>query len=110
VDTTDDTIYMTRIELSADGESWTPVRTWFEPDDRRALIERPRDVRWYEARFEPIVARYVRLTNARARYRGQRWEIGELEIFTRAGAPSASAAPDLDAVGHRHGMEAGSPE
>jgi len=103
---TDETIYTTRIEVSDDGESWRPVRTWFEPDDRQTLIERPRAIRWFEARFEPTVTRHVRLTNPRAHYRGQLWEIGELEMFARTDSESPSRAPDVDPSRHGDGIEA----
>jgi hypothetical protein len=80
----DDTIYLARVELSLDETSWHRPRTWFESDDRRALIENPRAVRFFDARFVPTSARYVRLTNPRAGFRRGRWEIGELDVLEAA--------------------------
>jgi hypothetical protein len=85
----DDTIYLARVEVSLDGASWEMPRTWFEPDDRRALIERPRTVRFFDARFAPTRARFVRMVNPRARFRTGRWEIGELDLLQAVDAPAS---------------------
>lgn len=77
----DSTIYLAVVELSRDGESWERPRTWFEPDDAEALLTHPRSVRFFEARFMPGAARYVRITNPRARFRSRWWEIGELDLL-----------------------------
>jgi hypothetical protein len=82
----DPTIYQANVEISRDAETWERPRTWFEPDDRDALVSRPRDVRFFEARFEPSPARFVRITNPRAGYRAPWWEIGELDLLAPAGA------------------------
>lgn len=82
----DTIVYECSVELSRDGTTWERPRTWFEPDDRDALVSRPREVRFFEARFEPSTARFVRLTNPRAAYYSAWWEIGELELLAPAGA------------------------
>jgi hypothetical protein len=92
----DSTIYLARVELSLDGSSWEMPRTWFEPDDRRALLEHPRAVRYFDARFVPTRARYVRLINPRARFRMGRWEIGELDLLGGAGAVAGARGVDGD--------------
>ena len=80
----DSTIYLAHLELSLDGTTWNAPRTWFEPDDRQALIERPRTVRYFDARFVPTPARYVRLLNGRANFQGRRWHVGELDLLSPA--------------------------
>jgi hypothetical protein len=43
-------------------------------------------VRFFEARFEPSTARFVRISNPRAGYRAPWWEIGELDLLAPADA------------------------
>jgi hypothetical protein len=87
VDPGDTTIYLMHVETSRDGDTWERPRTWFEPDDLAALIARPRDVRFFEARFEARESRFVRLTDPRAGFRAPSWGVGELDLL----APVARA-------------------
>ena len=90
----DDTIYLATIELSSDGTSWTPIDTWFEPDDRATLIDRPLEVRWFEARFPATPARAVRIRASAASYRGGIREVAEVGVLEPAGD-----APTLEPEG-----------
>jgi hypothetical protein len=73
-----------RVELSEDGTSFTPVPTGFEPDSLAALYEAPATVHSWEARFPPRRARWVRLTNGDLAFWGGEWVIGELEVLVPA--------------------------
>jgi hypothetical protein len=75
-------VYLADVATSLDRTTWTPTDARFDPDALATLFTRPADVRFWEARFPPRAARWVRLTNARAVFRGATWELGELDVLT----------------------------
>ncbi|HWP65764.1 MAG TPA: hypothetical protein VNO26_07620, partial [Candidatus Limnocylindria bacterium] len=76
-------VYAAEVATSLDGTSWTPSDARFVPDSLATLFERPRDVRYWEARFPPRVARWVRLTNPRLRFWSGTWELAEVDVLAR---------------------------
>lgn len=81
-----DATQWSRVLLSDDGVTFTLAASGFEPDSFAALYEAPARIRWWEARFPPRPARYVRLTNAELAFWGGTWTIAELDVL----APDAA--------------------
>ncbi|HXJ33121.1 MAG TPA: discoidin domain-containing protein [Candidatus Eisenbacteria bacterium] len=77
-------VYLADVETSVDGTEWTPTGARFDPDSLPALFAHPADVRWWDARFTPRPARWVRLTNARLGNRTGTWELAEVDVLTLA--------------------------
>jgi F5/8 type C domain-containing protein len=77
-------VHLADVATSIDGVAWTPTGAQFEPDSLVTLFARPVDVRWWEARFPAVDARFVRLTNPRLAFFGGPWEIAELDVLTPA--------------------------
>jgi hypothetical protein len=88
-------VSLATVELSDDGERWTPAGAPFRPESLVALLERPAARGAWAARFPPRPARWVRLVNAELVFWAgpwlalfeSPWDIAELEVLTLAGAP-----------------------
>jgi hypothetical protein len=78
-------VQWSRVELSDDGTHYATAPAGFEPDSLAALYDAPDTVRWWDARFPPRRARWVRLTNADLAFWTGEWTIGELDVL----APSS---------------------
>ncbi len=74
-------VQWSRVELSEDGTTFTTAPAGFEPDSLRALYDAPDTVRFWEARFPPRRARWVRLSNADLAFWSGEWVIGELDVL-----------------------------
>jgi hypothetical protein len=74
-------VYLAEIATSVDGSEWIPTEARFSPDSLATLFARPADVRFWEARFAPRPARWVRLTNARLGFWGGTWRLAEVDVL-----------------------------
>jgi hypothetical protein len=74
-------VQWSRVELSEDGTRFTTAPAGFEPDSLAALYDAPDTVRFWEARFPPRRARWVRLSNADLAFWGGEWTIGDLDVL-----------------------------
>jgi hypothetical protein len=77
-------IYSAEVATSTDGSEWTPTDARFDPDSLATLFARPADVRFWEARFAPRAARWVRLTNPRLSFWTGTWVLAEIDVLTPA--------------------------
>ena len=77
-------VQWSRVELSEDGTHFATAPAGFEPDSLAALYAAPDTVRYWEARFPPRRARWVRLTNADLAFWSGEWVIGELDVLVPA--------------------------
>jgi len=75
-------LYLAEIATSVDGTEWAPTEARFSPDSLATLFARPADVRFWEARFVPRRARWVRLTNARLSFWTGTWQLAEVDVLT----------------------------
>jgi len=75
-------LYLAEIATSTDGAEWTPTEARFSPDSLATLFARPADVRFWDARFAPRRARWVRLTNARLSFWTGTWQLAEIDVLT----------------------------
>ena len=85
-------VYLSDVATSTDGREWTPTEGRFGPDSLATLFARPAEVRFWEARFAPRAARWVRLTNPRLGVWGGTWEFAEIDVL----APASSSASPAD--------------
>src|SRR5262249_20748646 len=77
-------IYAAEVATSLDGVTWTPSEARFTPDSLDVLFARPAEVRFWDARFPPREARWVRLTNPRVGFWGGTWELAEIDVLAPA--------------------------
>jgi hypothetical protein len=77
-------VYLTEVATSTDGREWTPTEARFEPDSLATLFARPAEVRFWEGRFVPRAARWVRLTNPYLDAWGGTWEFAEIDVLAPA--------------------------
>jgi hypothetical protein len=77
-------VQWSRVELSEDGTRFTTAPAGFEPDSLAALYDAPDTVRFWEARFPPRRARWVRLSNTDLAFWGGEWTIGDLDVLAPA--------------------------
>jgi hypothetical protein len=77
-------VHLSRIELSDDGERFALAPAGFEPDSLQALYNAPETIRFWEARFPPTPARFVRLTSGERSFWAGPWTIGELDVLVPA--------------------------
>jgi hypothetical protein len=74
-------VQWSRVQLSNDGTTFSLAPAGFEPDSLTTLYEAPQRVRYWELRFPPREARWIRLSNGELAFWGGDWTIAELEIL-----------------------------
>lgn len=69
------------IEVSLDAVSWQGLGALLHPESFRDFLEHPRARQYFEARFAPRPARYVRLISPTVAFWGGSWDVAELEVL-----------------------------
>jgi hypothetical protein len=77
-------VYRARVETSLDGDHWMPTESRFAPDSLKTLFARPAEVRFWDARFAPRAARWVRLSNAQLAFWTGTWQLAEVNVLVPA--------------------------